>query len=142
PPLSAQACVQYGDAAATLAFRGDTRFDPMETITVVGDAGVYRCVGPVCGATSATLTTADGRATIEFSGSWFPDGFAGAMGELLCAIEDGREPSNSGRLNLESLALCFAAVASAEAGAPVEIGSVPRLEPQWVHRTVPKVDAP
>ena len=34
------------------------------------------------------------------------------MGELLCAIEDGRQPSHSARNNLRSLELCFAAVAS------------------------------
>ena len=34
------------------------------------------------------------------------------MGELLCAIEEGREPSNSARENLFSLALAFAAVRS------------------------------
>lgn len=46
------------------------------------------------------------------------DGLAGAMGELLCAIEEDREPSNSTSHNLKSLELCFAAVASADRGAP------------------------
>ena len=54
----------------------------------------------------------------------FPDGFHGTMGELLCAIEEGREPSHSARNNLRSLALCYAAVASAETGQPVEPGRV------------------
>ena len=46
------------------------------------------------------------------------------MGELLCAIEDDREPSNSARSNLKSLALCYAAVASAECHEPIVPGSI------------------
>jgi hypothetical protein len=42
-------------------------------------------------------------------GVWFPDGFHGAMAELLCAFEERREPEHSARNNLRSLALCFAA---------------------------------
>jgi hypothetical protein len=37
------------------------------------------------------------------------------MGELLCAIEQDREPSNSAKENLTSLAVCFAATKSADA---------------------------
>ena len=36
------------------------------------------------------------------------------MGELLCSIEQDRTPTIDARRNLESLALCFAAVASAD----------------------------
>jgi glucose-fructose oxidoreductase len=55
------------------------------------------------------------------TGSWFNDGFAGAMGELLCAIEDGCEPLNSARGNLLSLQLCQAAVRSVRTGGPVAV---------------------
>jgi hypothetical protein len=55
------------------------------------------------------------------TGSWFNDGFAGAMGELLCAIEDGREPLNSARGNLLSLKLCQAALRSAQMGSAVPV---------------------
>jgi len=60
-------------------------------------------------------------------GAWFPDGFHGAMAELLSSIEAGREPMNSARNNLASLELCFAAVASAERGRPVVPGAVRKL---------------
>jgi hypothetical protein len=53
------------------------------------------------------------------------------MGELLCAIEEDRAPYNSAANNLESLAVAFAAIASAERGQPVRPGDVRRLEPQW-----------
>jgi predicted dehydrogenase len=44
---------------------------------------------------------------------WFPDAFAGTMAELLCALEDGREPEISGRDNLETIALCEAVFSAA-----------------------------
>jgi predicted dehydrogenase len=56
----------------------------------------------------------------SLEGAWYPDGFAGAMGELMSAIAENREPYNSARHNLLSLALTLAACRSAEAdGAPV-----------------------
>lgn len=57
-----------------------------------------------------------GRVDVYLERQWFHDGFAGAMGELLCAIEEGRAPENSARANLRSLQLCFAAIASARQG--------------------------
>ena len=48
------------------------------------------------------------------------------MAELLSAIAENREPTNSARDNLDSLALCFAAVASAERGSG-ETGTVRQL---------------
>jgi hypothetical protein len=43
------------------------------------------------------------------------------MGELLCAIEEDREPLNSARGNLHSLKLCQAALHSVIAGAPAAV---------------------
>ena len=63
----------------------------------------------------------------RLKGAWFPDGFHGTMAELLSAIDEKREPANSARSNLPSLALCFAAVASAERGEPARPGSVRQL---------------
>jgi predicted dehydrogenase len=39
---------------------------------------------------------------------WFPDAFVGTMAQLLCALEEAREPEISGRDNLETIALCEA----------------------------------
>jgi hypothetical protein len=64
---------------------------------------------------------------VPLEGTWFTSGFQGAMGELLCAIEDGREPTNGARENLDSLALCFAALASADTGTPTVPGRVTRV---------------
>ncbi len=40
--------------------------------------------------------------------------FIGTMAELLCAIEQDRDPLNSARKSLKSLAVCFAALRSVE----------------------------
>ena len=45
--------------------------------------------------------------------SWFPDAFAGTIGQLLIALETGREPAISGRDNLHTMALVDAAYLSA-----------------------------
>jgi predicted dehydrogenase len=59
----------------------------------------------------------------QLEGQWFPDGFAGTMGELLWAIAEDREPYNSARHNLLSLEMTLAAVRSADAdGEPVALG--------------------
>jgi predicted dehydrogenase len=127
PPLSAQSIIQFEGGLASLAFHAHTRFGPGEQTIVTGTKGTFRSSGPVCGNQDITLTTDAGEAPVHLDGSWFNDGFAGAMGELLCAIEEDREPSNSARHNLRSLELCFAAVASADRGQPVVPGEVQHL---------------
>jgi hypothetical protein len=49
-------------------------------------------------------------------GAWYPDGFAVALGELVRAIDEDREPFNSALRNLLTLAITFAACRSAEQG--------------------------
>jgi predicted dehydrogenase len=49
----------------------------------------------------------------RWSEVWFPDAFAGTMAQLLCALEENREPEISGRDNLETIALCEAVFAAA-----------------------------
>jgi hypothetical protein len=49
-------------------------------------------------------------------GAWYPDGFAGTLGELVSAIAEDREPFNSARHNLLSLEMTLAACLSAEQG--------------------------
>jgi predicted dehydrogenase len=60
----------------------------------------------------------------DLVGSWFPDAFAGTMGELLLALDERREPSLSGRDNLRTLALVEAAVLSAARRVPVAPASL------------------
>ncbi|WP_281888764.1 Gfo/Idh/MocA family protein [Paenibacillus sp. YYML68] len=48
----------------------------------------------------------------KLEGKWFPHAFMGTMGELMCAIEEGRQPENSVADNLQTMRLVFAAYRS------------------------------
>ena len=121
PPFLAHACAEFAGGQAMFAFNADTAFGPEDRTTIVGSRGTLRSVGPSLMRQRVTLHTAAGVASPELEGCWFPDGFHGAMAELLCAIEENREPMHSARSNLRSLALCFAAMESAETGQPIPI---------------------
>ncbi len=123
PPFLAQAAVEFEGGLATLAFNADCRFGQEDRTTVAGHLGTVRSIGPNLADQTVTLHTAGGVATPKLEGTWFPDGFQGAMAELLCAIEEDREPSHSARANLRSLALCTAAQQSAESGQAVTLGA-------------------
>jgi predicted dehydrogenase len=127
PPLLAQVLVEYDDAQASLVFDADTRFDPLDQSILVGTRGTIRSEGPDLQQQSLTITTAEGTGSPKLQGKWFPDGFHGAMAELLSAIEAGREPSHSARNNVKSLALCFGAVESAAKKEPVAVISVRKM---------------
>jgi predicted dehydrogenase len=47
-------------------------------------------------------------------GAWFPDAFYGTMFELMSAIQEEREPTLSGRDNLNTLKLLFRMIQSNE----------------------------
>ncbi|MCS7224973.1 MAG: Gfo/Idh/MocA family oxidoreductase [Armatimonadetes bacterium] len=70
-------------------------------------------------ATEVTVALKEGPASalhLKLKGSWFPDAFAGTMGELMRAIQENDEPMVSGRDNLKTLAVALAAVQSSESG--------------------------
>jgi predicted dehydrogenase len=127
PALLGQALIEYDGAQATLSFDGDVAYGKEDRTYVAGTAGTISSCGPDLKQQTVTLTSTEGTASPVLKGCWFPDGFHGTMAELLCAIEEQREPEHSGRNNLKSLVLCFAALASAEEHRPVEPGSVRRL---------------
>ena len=60
----------------------------------------------------------------KWSESWFPDAFAGTMGQLLIALETGKEPAISGRDNLKTMALVDAAYLSAEKKRVVKLSEI------------------
>jgi predicted dehydrogenase len=126
-PLLAQALVQLEGGQASLVFDGSIPHGPRDTTYIAGTKGSLRSDGPDLSAQTVTLTTAAGVARPDLSGTWFNDGFRGAMGELLSAIEDGRRPLHDARGNLDSLALGFAAIASAREGRKVRLGEVRAL---------------
>ncbi len=126
-PLLAQAMVRLDGGQASLVFDGSVPHGPRDTSFVSGTEGSVTSDGPDLGKQTVTLTTSDGVARPKLEGQWFNDGFRGAMGELMCAAEEDREPSNGAAQNLHSLALAFAAIESRVAGREVEIGTVRRI---------------
>ena len=127
PPMLAQAMVQFEGGQASLVFDAHVPHGSLDRTYVAGTRGTLMSMGPDLGNQAVTLYTEAGTARPSLEGTWFPDGFHGTMGELLCAIEEGREPSNGARGNLRSLALCFAAIASAVEGTAKTPGEVRRL---------------
>jgi predicted dehydrogenase len=127
-PWGAWATIDYEDGSSAL-IRGvgcaeTTR--PHKPFWIHGSEGTIRGAvlgsGPVQGSESLELER-DGRTTrFQLDGSWHTDGFAGALGELVTAIAEKREPYNSARHNLLSLELTLAACRSAEDdGSPVAL---------------------
>ncbi len=127
PKLLAQTMVQYEGAQASLVFDGDTHSGFQDTTFVAGSLGTLSSQGRDVNNQTVTLSRDGYHLTPQLKGRWFSDGFHGTMGELLCAIEEQREPLNGAAENLRSLQLCFAAVESAETGRPVRPGAVQKL---------------
>jgi len=127
PPLLGQATVKYEGAQASLVFDGNNRFGQTDRTYIGGTEGTLQSEGPGLGDQTVSLHIDNGAVRPDLEGSWFPTGFRGTMGELLCAIEENREPENSGIDNLQSLELCYAAVAAAEEGEPKIPGEVREL---------------
>jgi predicted dehydrogenase len=126
--LLAQALIRLEGGQASLVFDGATTFGARDTTVITGTKGTLTSDGPDLGQQVVTLTTAAGRARPTLAGTWFNDGFRGAMGALLVAIEDDSEPANGAEENLHSLALAFAAIQSRRTGQEIRPGAVTRLE--------------
>jgi predicted dehydrogenase len=81
--------------------------------------------GPAPGLELLELERDGTTSRFQLDGSWHTEGFAGAMGELVTAIAEDREPFNSARHNLLSLQIMFAACRSAEEGSrPVALDEI------------------
>ncbi len=133
PPLAAGALLEFEHGLANLSFDAFCVQGPAETLIITGSKGVATATGGVTSPSEIHLVTDQGEARIALQGSWFTEGFQGTMAELLCSIEEDREPSNSGRNNLVTLATVFAAIGSADSGQPL----VPGANRQLDHRCVP-----
>jgi len=129
PPLLAYVAIDYPGAQVRLAFNGHVQYGQEDRTVICGSRGTLRSFGPSLSEQKVELHTAGGRMSPVLDGTWFTSGFQGAMGELLCAIEENREPSHGARDNLGSLALCFAALASADTGRPQIPGEIRQIDP-------------
>lgn len=130
PPIVAQAAIDYPGAQVRLCCNGHVRFGQEDRTVIAGELGTLRSFGPSLSEQSVVVHTAAGDARPVLGGTWFTNGFQGAMGELLCAVEEKREPENAAAENLHSLALAFAAVRAADTGEAQVPGSVRRIDPR------------
>ncbi|MGM0432204.1 MAG: Gfo/Idh/MocA family protein [Spirochaetota bacterium] len=128
PPFLAEVIVEYEDALGSITLDANTHYGAEDRTVVVGSSGTMRSFGPDLNDQQVVLYTKEGMAMPKLSGRWFPDGFHGAMAELLHAIKEGREPEHNARENLKSLELCFAAVASSARGKPITPGKIKKYE--------------
>ena len=124
PPLIATVVLEYPQTRCTLFFDADSVYGAEDRTAVRGTLGSLHSVGPSLTEQTVTGYTSDGWFQPKLSGEWFLEGFQGTMAELMNAIEEGDEPRNGARDNLRGLALCFAAVSSADLGEPVSVASV------------------
>ena len=130
PPAIASAIIGYPNAQVRLSFHGHNLRGEEDVTTVVGNKGLLRSRGPGLNEQSEIhLFTESGHCRAPLNGCWFASGFQGAMGELICAIEENRETLHSAENNLKSLELCYAALASADSGEVVKVGSVRKAVP-------------
>jgi predicted dehydrogenase len=127
PNLLAQAVIEFDHAQATLAFDACVPAGSQERTYLSGTLGSLTSAGSGNQEQVLTVNLPEGQWRPALVGKWFNDGFHGTMGELLSAIEDKRPSSIDAADNLESLALCFAAVASADSGMPIRPGQVRKM---------------
>ena len=114
PPLLSQCLVQLNQGQASLIFDGFTNFGTQDRTIITGTKGTIISVGPDLGKQKIEIYTRKGKSSPKLKGSWFNDGFHGAMGELLSSIEEKRNPLNNAEDNLLSLKLTFAALESSK----------------------------
>ncbi len=124
PPMLAQALIEFDGGQASLILNANVGHGQDDRTFVSGSKGSIVSSGPSLSDQSVTIHTSEGFAQPRLEGTWFVNGFQGAMGELLCAIDEDRQPGNNARQNLESLAICFAAVASADEGRAIVPGEI------------------
>ena len=119
-PADAQVLIDFGEAQASLVFRGAASIAEEGLYRVTGAEGVISSSGPVLGGHEVRVTVAEGSVDVPLQGHWFTEGFQGTMGELLRSIEADDTPANAARTVLGGLQLCFAAVASSRDGVAVD----------------------
>lgn len=100
-------------ATALLRVVGDVRTTrPACPFWIHGSEGTLR--GSILGGSDfVELERGDTSTRFALEGQWFVDGFAGTMGELMCAIDEDREPTNSAADNVATVSITLAACESA-----------------------------
>lgn len=123
PPLLTESVMCYPNAKAGMTLDGDANNFNMDRTVIMGDEGGVLCEGPDRHQQDLWFISRGKVYRPNLSGDWLPGGFHGALAELLRAVQEDREPENGLRSALNSLALCFAALASADTGMPIKPGT-------------------
>jgi predicted dehydrogenase len=118
PPFLAHAVIDYPDTQARITLNAHVSHSQRDSLVICGEKGTLRSHGDTWNKHTITLETAAGIASPDLHGDWLTNGFQGTMMELLSSIEQNRTPENNARANLKSLALCFAAMHSADTHSP------------------------
>lgn len=126
PPALASAIIGFDGGLATLAFSAHAKHGPRESFCAVGSKATVRGDGPVCAIERLDYHGPRGHAEVTLTGRWFPDGFRGALGEFLWAVERGTPAPHAAADNLRSLEICLAAMRSADTGRAVRPGAAVR----------------
>ena len=108
---------------ASLTFDATTRHDPQDTTVIVARRARSAAAARRFPINKSRCTPLTGGSRHRLSAVGSPAA-SRAMAELLSAIEEHREPLHNAADNLTSLALCFAAVRSANTSQPVRLANV------------------
>lgn len=71
--------------------------------------------------TIALRETPDDIHVVKLQGTWFYDAFGASMGEMLRALNEGRQPLTAARDNLETIRLANAALISSNTGKAIDL---------------------
>ena len=120
PPALASVIIEYPETQVRMSFNAHCTRGEEDVTTIVGTQGTLRSRGPGLNEQQTMDVFLDqGTVSVPLEGSWFESGFQGTMGELLCSIEEDRQPYHSAENNLHTLELCFAAQKSVKEGKQV-----------------------
>ncbi len=109
--------IHFGDTPVSYVQSFSSSVSHTETL-VFGERGTIRL-----DYARAVVVTPDGETTTPnpYAGERRPESMFQSLDRLLTAIEDGTQPSNSGRDNVRTVALLDAAYRSAASGRPVNL---------------------
>ena len=112
-PGLASTIIDFGQSQAVVSMNATAQGFFGHQTRIVAECGVISAARDTPRSQSVVVRTASGDDCPRLEGAWMPDGFAGAMTELLAAIAEDREPEHSGRDNLGTLELTLQAIAAA-----------------------------
>jgi len=128
PPYLATVVIDFQTIQVRIALNASVRYGQEDRVIISGEHGTARSVGEGYNVQNVFLETETVSGSPKLQGTWFKEGFEGTMMELINAIAEERVSEVNARNNLHSLAMCYAALKSADTGEPQVPGQVRRME--------------